>query len=267
MESSKRFLDLLERHSRGWRFWLGWLLGLAIALGVHGRSVGLPPDVLAQLPAPQVHPLPQNLVTTPPVEAADYFDAVSPSPLGYLVWSNFPVRVYFSPTDPTASIATQKRQQQWQRAVTEAIAQWQAYLPLTTTETPETADIIIRRQAPPAQKQIHPETGETRYFFGRNAITDYEFYVDAENILRHRMTILLSDHQGAIATQNTARHELGHALGIWGHSPNIADALFASQVGTHGEITVADINTLRKIYQQPTRVGWPMPPDISAQNP
>ncbi len=250
-----------RRHLWGWRFWFGLLGGLAIALGIQWSSYGLSSDLLTRLPQAQIHPLPEVLQGTPdPITAADYFEAVTPSPLGHLIWSEFPVKVYVAPLDPAASPAAQQRQQQWQRATFAAIAQWQAYIPLLTVETIETADIIIQRQAPPVQRETDPETGEIRYSLGRNAETRYEFYIDDRNILRHRMTILLNDHQGAIATQNTACHELGHALGIWGHSPNAADALFPRQMGTQARISAADINTLRKIYQQPTRLGWPMPP-------
>ncbi|MBV5257761.1 peptidase M10A and M12B matrixin and adamalysin [Synechococcus moorigangaii CMS01] len=262
-----RLRFLWQRYSLGWRFCLGCLGGLAIVLGIHYQSYGLSPEVLAQFPRPQIHPLPATLVQATETAGVDYFEAISPSPLGHLVWSDFPVRVYFSPIDPQASLAAQGRQQQWQQALTEAIAQWQVYLPLAMVESPEAADIVIRRQAPPAEKQVDPATGKTRYFLGRNAVTTYEFYIDPDNVLRHRMTILLGDHQGAIATQNTARHELGHALGIWGHSLNAADALFAQQVGSDSKITMADINTLRKIYQQPTRLGWPMPTLKILENP
>ena len=73
------------------------------------------------------------------------------------------------------------------------------------------------------------------------------------------MTIYLSAHQRAIATLTTARHELGHALGIWGHSNNSNDALYVQQIHGNPGISAADINTLKKIYQQPTQLGWQLP--------
>ncbi|BAW97417.1 hypothetical protein NIES970_23690 [[Synechococcus] sp. NIES-970] len=249
----------LRRHLLGWRFWFAWIWGLVIAFGIHWGSYGLSPEVISQLPQLHYHPLPETLATLPVSTDQDYFSEVTTTPMGHLIWTNFPIKVYLPDLDTSVSPAAQTRQQQWQQAVTEAIAQWQPYLPLVITSELETADIVIRRQAPPVQKQVDPKTGASRYFLGRNAETRYEFYVDADQILRHRMTIFLNDHQGAIATENTARHELGHALGIWGHSPNSEDALFASQLGAASRITTTDINTLRKIYQQPTRLGWPMP--------
>jgi predicted Zn-dependent protease len=53
-----------------------------------------------------------------------------------------------------------------------------------------------------------------------------------------------------------ARHELGHALGIWGHSPLQTDALYFSQVRNPPTISSSDVNTLKRVYQQPTSLGW-----------
>lgn len=123
-----------RRHLWGWRFWFGLLGGLAIALGIQWSSYGLSSDLLTRLPQAQIHPLPEVLQGTPDPTTAteDYFGAVTPSPLGHLIWSEFPVKVYVAPLDPTVSPAAQQRQQQWQRATLAAIAQWQAYIPLLT---------------------------------------------------------------------------------------------------------------------------------------
>ncbi|XTZ12993.1 MAG: peptidase, partial [cyanobacterium endosymbiont of Rhopalodia inflata] len=37
------------------------------------------------------------------------------------------------------------------------------------------------------------------------------------------------------------------------------DALYFSQVRSLSPISVRDVNTLKKIYQQPTRLGWKLP--------
>jgi predicted Zn-dependent protease len=54
---------------------------------------------------------------------------------------------------------------------------------------------------------------------------------------------------------SAARHEFGHALGIWGHSPQPEDVMYYSQVQSPPNISPRDINTLKKIYQQTTRLG------------
>ncbi|MFM7577555.1 MAG: matrixin family metalloprotease, partial [Microcystaceae cyanobacterium] len=94
-----------------------------------------------------------------------------------------------------------------------------------------------------------------------NAQTRYQFYTTEENppILRHRMTIEIKPGLGRESTLATARHEFGHALGIWGHSPNPQDVLYVSATKETPPISTRDVNTLMKIYQQPTRLGWPLP--------
>jgi predicted Zn-dependent protease len=70
------------------------------------------------------------------------------------------------------------------------------------------------------------------------------------------MTIQLPPNSTGESLLATIRHEMGHALGIWGHSPVITDALYFSQVPDPQPISERDINTLQKIYRQPTRLGW-----------
>jgi len=243
----------------GWLL-IGWLLAILFGLAslVPLVATGQPaPD--SQLPELQVHPLPPMLaawneaVAQP---AGDYFDAVQPTELGYLVWSELPVQVYIQAAESDA------RSQAWYAAVNQAMQDWTAYLPMRLITDPETADIKILRAAPPMQP-LKPSAdsplglsriraAETRYqFFKRQRANSTE--------LIQRFTTYLSPNQTADYTQATARHELGHALGIWGHSPLQTDALYFSQVSRPTSISARDIRTLKRIYQQPTRLGWAIP--------
>ena len=106
---------------------------------------------------------------------------------------------------------------------------------------------------------MSPDGKPTR---ARSAETRYEFYVRHEAnsgaVLSHRFTILLSPNQVGPYIKAAARHELGHALGIWGHSPLETDTLYFSQVRNPPPISSRDLNTLKRIYEQPTRLGWPV---------
>lgn len=51
-------------------------------------------------------------------------------------------------------------------------------------------------------------------------------------------------------------HELGHALGIIGHSDDPSDIMFQSIVDTEAELTGRDRNTLRMLYSCPTDSVW-----------
>ncbi|MBA3924661.1 MAG: peptidase, partial [Nostocaceae cyanobacterium] len=68
--------------------------------------------------------------------------------------------------------------------------------------------------------------------------------------------IILSPSQTGEYLSAATRHEFGHALGIWGHSPLQTDTMYFSQVRHPPAISPRDVNTLKKIYAQPTSLGW-----------
>ncbi|MGF1480046.1 MAG: peptidase [Cyanophyceae cyanobacterium] len=217
-----------------------------------GVSMGLK-QAQTTLPTLQSHPLPPSLAQWQATEE-NYFSAVASTPVGYLIWSEFPVKVYLERPPLTNAAASTQRFQQWVDAVQSAIQEWNRYFPLVAVEQPEIADIVIERSHPPRKVTVR-EDGLLNIPRARSAQTTYRFYLQ-QSILSHRMLIQIRPGQSPAATQATARHELGHALGIWGHSPSPSDALYFSQVRDSPAISPRDINTLKKIYQQPTRLGW-----------
>ena len=224
-----------------------------------------PPALPASFPVPQVHPLPTTLTQWQDTTGAgDYFSKIKLTPVGYLVWSQFPVRIYVErPKDPDESSASIQRFQKWVDAVLQAVREWTTYLPLEVVTQREGADILILRDRPSVQASFDRTTGQFNIPRARSAQTRYEFYLrqtasSPQAILSQRFTIHLSPHQTDEYTLATARHELGHALGIWGHSPLETDTMYFSQVRHSPQISVRDINTLKRIYQQPTRLGWPL---------
>jgi predicted Zn-dependent protease len=181
--------------------------------------------------------------------------------MGYLIWSQFPVKVYIEPPQALANNTfVAKQQQAWAEGIQQAVQDWSVYLPLTIVALPEEADITIWRSTPPLR--ISGESGKLLPR-ARTAETRYEFYLKKSAkqrpILYHRCSILLRPNQPANHLLATARHEIGHALGIWGHSPHPTDALYFSQVRNPPQISARDVNTLRRIYEQPTRLGWSLP--------
>lgn len=211
------------------------------------------------LPTAQIHPLPNSLLKWDNnSNDGDYFDQIKSTPLGYLVWSRFPIRVYLEkPAKIAINSASDRRFQTWVVAVREAIAEWNNYLPLAEIENPAAADIIIWRSPAKREIKLNPETGLYDIPRAIAAQTNYDFYL-RENplVIAHHMTINIDPSSLGQSLLATVRHELGHALGIWGHSPAETDALYYSQVREPQPISPRDINTLVKIYQQPTKLGW-----------
>ena len=228
------------------------LIGIVIAASIFFAKLpatGVPESLL------QTHPLPPSLEQWRASEA-DYFSEIEPTPVGYLVWSEFPIKVYLEQPEGRDAAASTRRFEQWSNAVREAVQEWQEYLPLVEVEQPEAADIVIRRSHPPQTVKIGEDGLEISRV--RSAQTSYTFYVKNQ-ILSHRMLVQIRPGLSASATLSAARHELGHALGIWGHSSLETDALYFSQVSNAPPISPRDINTLKKVYQQPTHLGWKLP--------
>lgn len=214
----------------------------------YGASVVSPHDLISSSPLTlKPHPLPPTLAQWQDnTNSGDYFSQVTTTQVGYLIWSQFPIKVYIE----TPKAVSEKQAQTWVSSVLQAVQEWNTYLPATVVQQPEVADITIMRKAPPLQ--ISPGSNIPR---ARSAQTTYELYTN-NKVLSHRFTILLSPSQTGEYIQAAARHELGHALGIWGHSQLQTDALYFSQVRKPLPISVRDVNTLKRVYEQPTTLGW-----------
>ena len=213
------------------------------------------PDT-SNLPPAKVHSLPQSLVSWNSAQQDNYFKQIESTPLGYLVWTKFPIKIYVESIPPENTAANQ-RFQQWTTAGQKAIAEWNAYLPLTETTIREEADIAILRSQPKREVKLDPDTGLYDIPRAIAAQTNYKFYLtEGPTAIAMRMQIEVSPNFTGVSLLATMRHELGHALGLWGHSPNENDALYFSQVSDPPVISPRDINTLKKIYQQPTKLGW-----------
>ena len=255
----------------GWQKWrksffilsLCFVTSLMVIFSSFVPNLAVTNSVAEQLPLPQVHPLPPSLAQWQNSHGDDYFEQIEPTIAGYLIWSELPIKVYLDkPTNPQDNSASNQRFRQWTEAVNQGMEEWDQYLPLVIVEKPELADIIIRRSHPPLNLSRDRETGRFKLPRARTAQTQYDFYLRSipglTDQLSHRCTIYLSPSQSPAYTLATARHEFGHALGIWGHSEQQTDVMYFSQVRHPPSISARDINTLKKVYQQPTRLGWEM---------
>ncbi len=236
------------------------ILAIAIALIVFIWRI-VPPtrsQSLAAFPPPKVHPLPESLANYVDRSRRDnYLTEIDKTPLGYLVWSQFPIKIFIDKPLQLGNSAADRRYQAWIDAVEQAVSEWNVYLPLKEISDREMADIIILRSQPKREVKLNPKTGLFDIPRAVTAETTYKFYLQKNpGTVAHKMTIEISPNYLGVSLLATARHELGHALGIWGHSKDRGDALYFSQVGNPTGISSRDVNTLIEIYQQPTRLGW-----------
>lgn len=232
------------------------VIAICLIILISHQAVYSQPQDTSSLPPAKVHALPPFLATWKPNNQGDYFQKIKSTPLGYLVWSQFPLKVYVDSITPENTAANQ-RFQQWTVTARKAIAEWNVYLPLQEVAEKEQADILILRSQPERAVKLNPDTGLYNIPRAIAAQTNYKFYLTNNPVeIALRMTMQISPNFTGVSLLATIRHELGHALGIWGHSPESGDALYFSQVRNPPAISVRDINTLKKIYQQPTRLGW-----------
>lgn len=145
----------------------------------------------------------------------------------------------------------------WLQAVEAALGQWQDHLPLKRVEDPQRAQVLVRRQRPPRLQQA---AGQARASHGRASLS----LQDTERLgvwrLEPRVEVLISPEQRRAAIEATALHELGHAFGLWGHSPDPADVM-AAVPGAEPVLRLSprDLATLRWLYSKPSPFGSPPP--------
>jgi predicted Zn-dependent protease len=235
-----------------------WILPIAILISVLPKTTTLESihhshiaiaQVIERSTQGKVHPLPSSLTGwQAPGSKGDYFQDIKPLPLGYLIWSDRPVSVYIGPSH----FSNPSQIQDWETGVHQAIADWQPYFPLEITDQPN-APIVIEQVRPQ-----RPSNGRAR-----SAQATPNAYCEGDR-LTHRFAIQISPSQTSRYIQAATRHELGHALGLWGHSNNPQDVMYNAQVSNPPPISERDVNTLKRVYEQPTLLGWPSPKYCSA---
>ena len=201
----------------------------------------LPLSESAQLPAEQI----AELVETA-ANAAGYGAQLHPSPYG---WVTLPVTcLWIEPVD-NASDPSQNR---WWTAVHQAVSGWSSELPVRFTTRQDDAHVVVLRRTPP---RLLTSSGPK----ARNGMARLSFEAVERNDgpkLEPRVILLVDPGLREAMTVGTAGHELGHAFGLWGHSPNPEDQMAVSSGPEPVQRpSPQDVTTLQWLRRQPSAMG------------
>ncbi len=182
--------------------------------------------------------------------ATDYFEQVTLFSGGRITrFTQMPIRVHISPTLKALPYLT---------AIRYAMNTWESAtggkIRFQETETPEQADIRVNptysgrlafldtRLGSAKLTRLSQNTSTTT----QRSSTAIDFTVEVVLVLEGDGTIgELSEEE----MRTVCLHEFGHAIGIWGHSPDTDDACHATATAQHP--TSRDVNTLLKLYDTP----------------
>lgn len=179
----------------------------------------------------------QNVVTVG--GASDYFkDAVSQ---GLFRWpvERFPLKVYI-----VTGEALQSYRPEYEEAVRQSIDDWDratlGQVGLKITDSAADADITVNFVDDLHAPALRAEAGKAQ-------LTGNMKGVDKANVL----LLTISPFADQLMTKDFMRmisvHEIGHALGLTGHSPYEEDVMFPA-LGNQRGITSRDVATLYRLY-------------------
>ena len=235
-----------------WGLGLGLGLGLRLGLALTGLAIG-PWLQAAELPAscprasevrqrPTLGRLLQPSPPTPP-GADDYRDQIKTTVAG---WPRLPHWCVW--IEPGA------RERRWQPAIEAALSHWQGVLPIVQVMDPDQAQVLVLHRRPPLLQR----DGRQRASHGRTTLTARYVNRAGKWRLEPHLLVMVDSTQRQAGIQATALHELGHAFGLWGHSPDPGDGMAAAPGAKPVlQLSPRDLATLNWLYQQPTLYGRP----------
>lgn len=149
------------------------------------------------------------------------------------------IRVYVQPGKASYKNIVAGAMNKWSRATSGAF-NW------TLTGSPASADYTIGWHASQRQVSSGTEAGLTT----TNTMVDP--YSGAETIDSAHTRVLTRYNGRALSDAEVAEttlHEIGHALGLEGHSSNPRDIMYYAATRGQGGLTARDMNTISRLYR------------------
>ena len=163
----------------------------------------------------------------------------------YVRWDRTkPIRVYVDPANTTIENTNEVKQ---------AVKQWAKALKGTAdvilVYSKQSADIVVVF----SRKTF--EITKTHHTLG----TTLPQYTSNRLLRLSKVELSTMSPSGKVYSPvfiyNTALHELGHALGIWGHSQNKSDIMYAyADENYRRSLSARDIRTIKLLYQNPANI-------------
>ena len=168
--------------------------------------------------------------------ADDYFDHITVFSHGRITrFVEMPITVYITPTLQVSYLpALRYAMRQWE-AISDGKIQFQEL------RTSEDADISVRWG--------HGEAANMDMTYGRAELTRHRTGDFSVEIILSLPKLSASEKLSREETRTVCLHEFGHALGLWGHSPDPLDVSFWASIAQRP--TARDRATLLKVYATP----------------
>ena len=176
------------------------------------------------------------LISTVSALADDYFDQITVFSHGRITrFVEMPITVYITPTlQATYLPALRYAMRQWE-AVSDGTIQFQEL------ETSKDADIWVRWG--------YGEVANMDMTYGKAELTRHHSGDFSVEIVLSLPKLSASEKVSREETRTVCLHEFGHAIGLWGHSPDPLDVSFWASVAQRP--TDRDRETLLKVYSTP----------------
>ena len=168
--------------------------------------------------------------------ADDYFDQITVFSHGRITrFVEMPITVYITPTlQATYLPALRYAMRQWE-AVSDGKIQFQEL------QTSKDADIWVRWG--------YGEAANMDMTYGKAELTRHRTGDFSVEIILSLPKLSASEKLSREETRTVCLHEFGHALGLWGHSPDPLDVSFWASIAQRP--TARDRSTLLKVYSTP----------------